>query len=174
MKEEKTDFNPLIDTPLRYLAFANDVGEVCRTIVGNRLANLSWGISIGYALSDVCRSAYITKNSDKKFSEAMDTFTWQFFASILITPFLLKGKCIALEKIFHKTVLPKPIKAYCPHIITIGVGIPTFVPYCDQLVDNVMDKYYRFEPKYRDHLSHNLFWSNIMKTYPKVHPKNYF
>jgi len=172
------DFNFLTETPVRYLAFSNDVGEVLRNVIGNKLAGLSWVVTIGYSLSDVFYSSYRmnkrTLDNKKVVTEAIDVFLWQFFASILITPFVLKGGCICLEKFLHKAKfashLHPYVRKFAPHTITLVGGIPSIVPYGDQFVDDVMDKYYRQNPKNNDHLSHNFFWSGIIKRYPNLRP----
>jgi len=182
MVDQDQEFDFFKDTPIRYSAFANDVGEVLRSKIGPKLANLSWGITGGYALADTAWSGYrqYKKTGERKLAidEIKDVFLWQLFASVIITPLVLKSGCISMEAVVHKSrllqrALHPTIKSYGPHAITIVTGIPVVVPYGDQLVDTVMDKHYRTKPKNRDHLNHNFLWCHIIKAHPQLHPNNY-
>jgi hypothetical protein len=184
MSENKgeSEYDFFKDSIIRYSAFANDVGEVLRSKIGSKLANLSWGITGVYALSDTVWSGYKTYNKTHSkqlaFNEFGDVFIWQLFASVIITPLILKTGCMTMEAVLHKSaianrLLHPTIKNYAPHVITIGVGIPVVVPYGDEFVDTVMDTYYRTKPKNHDHLSHNFLWGRIIKSYPSLKPSHY-
>lgn len=141
------------DTPLRYAAFANDFGEVFRNIIGNRMANFTYGVTAAYALGDVYQT-YQKQLPDRVLAkkEAVDCAVWQLFASILITPILLKGGCVGLTRIIQKRALAPGIKKYLPPVATLTT-IPVLAPYVDQKVDDIMDNYYRSQPKKRVHHS---------------------
>jgi len=179
---ENKEYDWFKDSPVRYLAFANDVGEVLRSVVGNKVANLSWLITGLYSGLDVLASSHRVHKASGDWSlvkaEFKDAALWQLFASVLITPLMLKSKCLALEAVTqrlisanNKSTVVKFARNYGPHTFTIVVGIPVVVPYGDQLVDDIMDKYYRQTPRLRDHLSHNLLWSRFVHRYPNLMPR---
>ena len=152
------------DTILRYAAFANDFGEVLRDTavvkfgqtIGNRLANSTHVVTVSYAVGDVYNT-YQRHLPDRALArtEATDCAIWQLFASVLVTPLLLKGGCIGLSRMLRNTRLSPVIKAYAPPALSLST-IPVVVPLIDQKTDDLMDRYYRATPKARVH--HGLFW----------------
>lgn len=50
--EEKTEYDPLRDGPLRYLGYANEVGEAFAAWLFNGGVPLSYAVAIGYVLFD--------------------------------------------------------------------------------------------------------------------------
>ena len=144
------------DSPLRYAAFTNDFGEVLRASIGNRLANLSHGVTFLYAAGDVANTYLKHRSTSKELaiSEMKDCAIWQAFASLLVTPVLLSLSCRGLTRLAAKTRLPAMVRHRGPEVLCLG-SIPVIVPVIDQMTDDAMDKYYRKVPKHRKH--HGLF-----------------
>ncbi|CAN0113089.1 unnamed protein product, partial [Heterosigma akashiwo] len=83
------------DGPLRYLGYANEVGEAFR-LPYPRMVVPSYAISIGYVLVDTLDKASLaTKNSSKDqngdsgqikevLTAAVDTLVWQGLASVIL------------------------------------------------------------------------------------------
>ena len=143
------------ETPLRYLAFTNDFGEVLRNSIGNKLANASYLVTAAYATGDVYNTYKRNlPNKELAIAEATDCAIWQVFASVLITPILLGSARYGLSRALLRVNVPHMVRHRAPEVIPLA-SIPFLVPYIDQKTDDLMDKYYRDVPKHR---KHHGFW----------------
>ncbi|KAI5642582.1 mitochondrial 18 KDa protein (MTP18) domain-containing protein [Phthorimaea operculella] len=81
-----TDF--FRDTKIRYLGYANEIGEALRPIIDRKYVRYSYGIAFGYVLADVVDKAVSKLSSDGRPTKVLwatgDALIWQGLASIVI------------------------------------------------------------------------------------------
>uniref|UniRef100_A0ABI7YH98 Mitochondrial fission process protein 1 n=1 Tax=Felis catus TaxID=9685 RepID=A0ABI7YH98_FELCA len=91
------------DTWVRYLGYANEVGEAFRSLVPAAVVWLSYGVSSSYVLADAIdkgkkagdvRSPE-TGRSTRVTVAVVDTFVWQALASVAIPGFTINRVCAA-------------------------------------------------------------------------------
>jgi len=106
-KEEVEEYDPLRDGPLRYLGYANELGEAFAAWLFPGGVPLSYAIAVGYVLFDTrdkgikayseakseLQSSYTTQNGNVNtqrltsllgVERAIDTVVWQLLASVII------------------------------------------------------------------------------------------
>merc|ERR1711962_1938463 len=76
------------DTPLRYLGYANEVGEAFRALMHVRWVRATYGVASAYVLADtydkgVKQSKEPGAETSKVAIAAMDTLLWQALASVI-------------------------------------------------------------------------------------------
>ncbi|KAF5301098.1 hypothetical protein FQA39_LY10917 [Lamprigera yunnana] len=138
-------------TPLRFLGYANEIGEAFRSIIGNRMVTATYGISIAYVLSDTVSKTrqelaqQKTRNLKKVLFVATDTLLWQMFASVIIPGIAINRICSFFNNRLNK--LPSPVRKWT--VAGIGImAIPIIVAPIDNFVDDVLDVTFRkFAPK---------------------------
>jgi fission process protein 1 len=145
----KQDYNVFRDTPVRYLGYANEVGESFRYQFPKFVAP-SYVVAFGYCLMDATSNGYSTWNShdptkterSREVSAALatgDTLLWQTFASVLIP-----GMCINMIvkasrlAVSSATSLPTVVAAWAPTAIGLG-SVPLIIQPIDHAVDYLMD-----------------------------------
>lgn len=137
------------DTPVRYLGYANEVGEAFRSLIPKSLVWLSYGISASYVLADTADKGYHIYQNDQSpqrrknvLLSASDTLLWQSFASIIIPGFTINRICAVVLFAQRKTtrlILKNP---WMPTIIGLS-SIPIIIHPIDHLVEEVMNATYR-------------------------------
>ncbi|CAG9770155.1 unnamed protein product [Ceutorhynchus assimilis] len=144
------------DTPVRYLGYANEVGEAFRSIIGTKLVNLSYGIATLYVLADTgdksmeSYKANINEPNHKRkvaYTTA-DTLIWQLLASVAIPGFTVNRICALSNYAIKKSeILPKNYRKWL--VTTIGLtAIPFIIKPIDKFVDFAMDESLRkFQPE---------------------------
>ena len=154
VSETKPNYDIFRDSPLRYLGYANEVGESFRYQFP-RIVTPSYVIAFGYCFMDAATTGYNTWTSyDKSSSQSqsnrsreaqtvvatLDTLLWQTFASVMIPGYtinmLVKASRFAVSR---TTTLPIFVATWLP----TGVGlasIPFIVVPIDDTVDFVLDK----------------------------------
>jgi fission process protein 1 len=138
------------DTPLRYMGYANEVGEAFRPIVP-RLVVPSYAVAIAYVLADTQdkgRAAY--QRSVKASStgepdtmlvaeQAGDCLVWQLLASVFVPGFVIHQVVHAIGWALKRAAsVPVPVRTWLP---TIGglAAIPFIIHPIDHAVDVVLD-----------------------------------
>ncbi|VDK76249.1 unnamed protein product [Litomosoides sigmodontis] len=90
------------DTAVRFLGYANEVGEAFRAWVPTNAVRLSYVIAMGYVFSDTADKSRKTYqlhylNSKERYRavaiRAIDTLLWQSLASVLIPGFMINRIC---------------------------------------------------------------------------------
>lgn len=158
MAKEKDIFR---DTPLRFLGYANELGESFRSVVNVRWVWLSYGIASAYVIADagsktlsIRKRTYASEKEKnvRALKEGLDVLTWQSLASVIIPGFTINRICAATKYIFLRT----PVKKHAKWI-TVGVGlssIPFIIKPIDEFVDYAMDNTFRpWLDIQREHLS---------------------
>jgi len=77
------------DTPLRYLGYANEVGEAFRALMHVRWVRATYGVASAYVLADtydkgVKQSKEPGADTSKVAIAAVDTLLWQALASVIV------------------------------------------------------------------------------------------
>merc|ERR1711934_949752 len=86
------------DTPLRYLGYANEVGEAFRALMHVRWVRATYGVASAYVLADtydkgVKQSKEPGAVTSKVAIAAVDTLLWQALASVIVPGFTINRIC---------------------------------------------------------------------------------
>ncbi|KAL4096364.1 hypothetical protein PRIC1_009724 [Phytophthora ramorum] len=139
------------DSLVRYLGYANELGESFRPILP-RLVVPSYFVAFGYVLGDTFDKASKahTKAVDEGVSSrkrnalvadaTIDTLAWQTMASVVI-PGLTINRVVALSCVaVQRAAMNSPVvRRWAPTAIGLGV-IPLIIHPIDSFVDTAMDK----------------------------------
>jgi len=154
-KQKDDEIDYFRDTPIRYLGYANEVGEAFRQFVSKRVVGLSYAVASFYCLSDATSKAYLVKKDTELYHEnghlyanrkAAEIFIeaalWQGLASVMIPGFTINRICwasaIVLRKFSSTMISHGTQKAL---VTTIGLGsIPVIIKPIDSLVDKLMEE----------------------------------
>jgi fission process protein 1 len=133
------------DTPVRYLGYANEVGEAFRALINVRWVKLSYVVASGYVLADTQDKAVkASKEEDAEMKNvgiaAMDTLVWQALASVIV-PGLFINRLCAVSLIGLARALPTVAETSRKWAVTgLGLGaIPFIVHPIDDLVHTGMN-----------------------------------
>ena len=127
------------DTPIRYLGYANEVGEAFRNLVHKNAVRFSYLVSASYVLADATSKARKEKDlvDGKPIRTFADVLIWQGLASVAIPGFTINRICWGLGKALQK--LPANKRS----VIVTGSGllaIPFIIKPIDKGVDLLMEK----------------------------------
>ncbi|XP_060533782.1 mitochondrial fission process protein 1 [Cylas formicarius] len=153
---EVSDTDIYRDTPVRYLGYANEVGEAFRSIIGSKWVNVSYGIATIYVLADTGHKSLESFKKNMNESNHLtrvaytttDTLIWQLLASVIIPGFTINRICTFTNNNLIK--FNKFPKAAHKGIVT-GIGlfvIPFIIKPIDRFVEYALDETLRkFKPK---------------------------
>ncbi|KZC12593.1 PREDICTED: mitochondrial fission process protein 1 [Dufourea novaeangliae] len=149
MTDKKPEEDVFRDTPVRYLGYANEVGEAFRPIVSPSIVWLSYVISSGYVIADTVHKGWkeyegnTSKEATKNALYSMaDTLLWQTFASVLIPGFMINRICAATQCLQRKSCNPVIRNRWMSTVIGL-VSIPLIIQPIDHIVDEAMNVTYR-------------------------------
>ena len=129
------------DTPVRYLGYANELGEAFRPILPKFLVP-SYVVSFGYVFADTFDKAQKARNlgesGGKITKAAVDTLLWQSFASVIIPGFVIHKVVDAVKWSGKKAKFPPAMRRWAPTAIGIS-AIPFIIHPIDNFVDYAMD-----------------------------------
>ncbi|KAL3270786.1 hypothetical protein HHI36_021310 [Cryptolaemus montrouzieri] len=134
------------DTPLRYLGYANEVGESFRAIIGKKWVNFSYGIATLYVIADTVdktlesyeKNKGVVKPTKKVLLAGTDTLTWQMLASVVIPGYTINRICVISAFLLKKsTISPTACKMIVPGIAL--ASIPFIIKPIDHLTDYLLD-----------------------------------
>ncbi|KAF6029648.1 MTFP1 [Bugula neritina] len=137
------------DYPVRYLGYANEVGEAFRSFVHVGLVRLSYAVSTCYVIADAAHKGQI---ANKKFSthpektsiiaqSVADTLLWQGLASVIIPGFTINRICWMSTRLLSKRMSLNSSKG-----ISTAIGlaaIPFIIRPIDTSVDMLMETTFR-------------------------------
>jgi len=133
------------DTPLRYLGYANEVGEAFRALMHVRWVRATYGVASAYVLADtydkgVKQSKEPGADTSKVAIAAVDTLLWQALASVIVPGFTINRICWGAGMGLAK-VLPGVAETARNWMVTgLGLGvIPLIIHPIDNGVHVVMD-----------------------------------
>ncbi|XP_013144779.1 PREDICTED: mitochondrial fission process protein 1 isoform X1 [Papilio polytes] len=146
MPDREVDFYR--ETWVRYLGYANEVGESFRAMVPLRVVQASYALATGYVLADTADKSWKMIKKDgrpkKVLIETGDALIWQTLASVIIPGYAINRICHHSQLYFKKHYRRFPILAI--NLMTVGVGlisIPFIVHPIDNGVTILMDLTYR-------------------------------
>ncbi|KPI99026.1 Mitochondrial fission process protein 1 [Papilio xuthus] len=146
MPEREVDFYR--ETWVRYLGYANEVGESFRAMVPLRVVQASYVLATGYVLADTADKSWKMIKKDgrpkKVLIETGDALIWQTLASVVIPGYAINRICHHSQIYFKKHYTRFPMLAI--NLMTVGVGlisIPFIVHPIDNGVTILMDLTYR-------------------------------
>ncbi|GLV36737.1 uncharacterized protein CBL_02428 [Carabus blaptoides fortunei] len=132
------------DTPVRYLGYANEIGEAFRAFIGHRMVLGTYGIATAYVFADAfdktnkCYNNNATSNKRlvKTVYTATDTIVWQMLASVMIPGFTINRVCAFTSYLLNKST-PLPDKTR--KIIVTAIGLAT-IPFIIKPIDHATDE----------------------------------
>lgn len=138
------------DTPLRYLGYANEVGEAFRALVHVNWVKLSYGVASVYVLADTNDKAQkmsrsLPADDDSKTKKvafaAVDTLLWQALASVIIPGFTINRICAASLYTMGRAIPNVSLNSRKWATTAIGLGVIPFIVHpIDSFVHIAMDK----------------------------------
>nr|XP_020656531.1 mitochondrial fission process protein 1 isoform X1 [Pogona vitticeps] len=135
------------DTWVRYLGYANEVGESFRAIVPVSLVWASYGMATVYVTADAVdkgkKAATATPKEDGRTTRAavavVDTFVWQALASVIIPGFTINRICAASLYLMGRiTRWPLSVRKWTTTAVGLS-AIPFIIKPIDRSVDFLMD-----------------------------------
>uniref|UniRef100_A0A8D0DY09 Mitochondrial fission process protein 1 n=1 Tax=Salvator merianae TaxID=96440 RepID=A0A8D0DY09_SALMN len=133
------------DTWVRYLGYANEVGESFRAIVPVSLVWASYGVATLYVTADAVdkgkKAAMSAEESHARRATiaVVDTFVWQALASVIIPGFTINRICKAsLYLMGSMTRWPLPVRKWATTAVGLS-AIPFIIKPIDRSVDYLMD-----------------------------------
>jgi len=134
------------DTFVRYLGYANEVGEAFRSLVHVNYVRLSYAIACTYVAADAnhkgglaAEKAEPSKATKQRAIAMADTVVWQGLASVAIPGFTINRVCALSNQLLKKnSSLPTNIRKWTTTCIGLGV-IPFIVSPIDHSVDYMMN-----------------------------------
>ncbi|XP_037938258.1 mitochondrial fission process protein 1 [Teleopsis dalmanni] len=134
------------DTYIRYLGYANEVGESFRPLVPRSAVLATYGISIGYVFADAydkCMKAQKLGASSKTVAiRTGDVFIWQMLASVVIPGYTINRITWASKGLLKSVKASKPAIKILPTVLGLA-SIPLIIHPIDHMVDYIMDNTYR-------------------------------
>ena len=134
------------DTLLRYLGYANEVGEAFRPLVPVEFVYISYVAAISYILAD-------TFDKGKKGVDAggvvsgtlggLDCFKWQMLASVIFPSFCINRLVFLLESLQEANSLPDLLMASWVPTAAGLIAIPLIILPLDTLAHFVMNQSFR-------------------------------
>lgn len=139
--------DPYRDSWLRYLGYANEVGESFRAIVPVSLVWASYGVATAYVTADAVdkgKKAAAAKSPEEGRTTrvavaVVDTFIWQALASVIIPGFTINRICAAsLYLMGNVTRWPLSVRKWATTAVGLS-AIPFIIKPIDRSVDFMMD-----------------------------------
>ncbi|XP_053558183.1 mitochondrial fission process protein 1 [Bombina bombina] len=135
------------DTWVRYLGYANEVGESFRALVPKAVVWASYGVATAYVTADAAdkgrKAAKTHEEVPGRTSHiavaVVDTFVWQALASVAIPGFTINRLCAAsLYLMGRATRWPLPVRKWATTAIGLS-AIPFIITPIDRSVDFLLD-----------------------------------
>jgi fission process protein 1 len=140
------------ERPLRYLGYANEVGEAFRHTVPVKLVRLTYLLASGYVFAHAVSKGHKWSSKDHTHSTpthaVVDTLVWQGLASVAIPGFTINRLCSTARWSLNRWGVGT---ASLQRWTVVGVGlscIPFIINPIDRLVDYGMDHFRPLVKKY--------------------------
>lgn len=139
------------DTLVRYLGYANEVGESFRA-VAPKFVGPSYVVAYGYAISDSVMKGYAESQLEngRPVAAFADTLIWQSFASVLLPGLTINRVVAATSYAVNFAAIPPVPKRWLPVAVGLSV-IPAIIHPIDAFVESMMCKTVRKLTKYTPH-----------------------
>ncbi|XP_018406498.1 PREDICTED: mitochondrial fission process protein 1 [Cyphomyrmex costatus] len=149
MKNDQEEVDLYRDTYVRYLGYANEVGEAFRSLVPKSIVWSSYVLSSGYVLADTIHKGVKVYQADatpQKIKNVLlstsDTLLWQAFASVIVPGFTINRICATVQFAQRKSTRAAWKKPWISTLIGL-VSIPFIIHPIDHAVEEAMDVTYR-------------------------------
>lgn len=155
MDQKKNDEIDIFrDTPVRYMGYANEIGESFRAMISPAAVRATYGVAFGYVFLDVIDKANKTYKKETKIAEispakespsiktakmATDCLIWQSFASVIVPGFTINRICKLSSIIIGKTGASVKVGKILTTLIGLG-SIPFIIHPIDHGCHVIMDK----------------------------------
>ncbi|XP_026882918.2 mitochondrial fission process protein 1 [Electrophorus electricus] len=135
------------DTWVRYLGYANEVGEAFRALVPVGMVWASYAVAMAYVSADAMdkgkKAAVVHGDNPGKSVRVavavVDTFVWQALASVAIPGFTINRVCAASLYLLGRTTRwPLPARKWSTTAIGLST-IPFIITPIDRSVDFLLD-----------------------------------
>ncbi|XP_075069211.1 mitochondrial fission process protein 1 [Mixophyes fleayi] len=135
------------DTWVRYLGYANEVGESFRALVPKVVVWATYGVSTAYVTADAAdkgqKAAEANRDGPGRRADitvaVVDTFVWQALASVAIPGFTINRLCAgSLYMMGRITRWPLPVRKWTTTAIGLA-AIPVIIKPIDRSVDFLLD-----------------------------------
>ncbi|XP_030847553.1 mitochondrial fission process protein 1 [Strongylocentrotus purpuratus] len=147
------------DTPIRYLGYANEVGEAFRALIPKSAVWATYGVASAYVLADARHkgqeAAKLNWPDDSTKKQKVvhavgDTIVWQGLASVIIPGFTINRLCkLSFFTLSRVSSLPEPVRKWTTTALGLAV-IPFIIKPIDKSVDYMMNnsvrRWYHIEP----------------------------
>lgn len=137
------------DTPLRYLGYANEVGEAFRALLPARAVWFTYGVACAYVGCDAADKSFSEFNKAssgsgddeerrrrrRSLSAACDALVWQSLATVIVPGLTINRLCWLSRLMLYKAFrLPYNSSKY----ISVAVGLAA-IPFIVKPIDNAVD-----------------------------------
>uniref|UniRef100_U5EHF3 Mitochondrial fission process protein 1 n=1 Tax=Corethrella appendiculata TaxID=1370023 RepID=U5EHF3_9DIPT len=137
------------DTPIRYLGYANEIGEAFRPIIKKIFVHATYGVAVSYVLTETSYKSKIQYDKPEPeggFRSAAilsgDILLWQMLASVIVPGFTINRICWLTKKAVKVSKIKGPVGKWTPTMIGL-LAIPFIIHPIDKSIDFVMDSTYR-------------------------------
>ncbi|XP_060584874.1 mitochondrial fission process protein 1-like [Ruditapes philippinarum] len=162
MSEEDNENSDIFrKPPVRYLGYANEVGEAFRSQVHVNVVRLSYVVASSYVVADALHKGYKAsevpwQTEEKKKTKVkwavIDTLIWQGLASVIIPGFTINRTCFLSNLVLKKqSSIPAPTRKWITTFIGLAC-IPFIIKPIDLSVDVFMEKTFRKYYHYEGHI----------------------
>ncbi|KAK6112017.1 Mitochondrial 18 KDa protein (MTP18) family protein [Brugia pahangi] len=143
-REDLHEMDIYRDTAVRFLGYANEVGEAFRAWVSTNAVRISYVVAMGYVFSDTAdksRKTYQLNylNCKERYRavafRAVDTLIWQSLASVVIPGFMINRVCyLSIKLLTWSTKWPLKVQKLTSTVIGLCT-IPFIVKPIDTAVE---------------------------------------
>lgn len=149
VKPEQNEVDIYRDTYVRYLGYANELGESFRAFISKAAVRLTYVVAFGYGFADAVdksrkqRAESISQGdsaSQQNFKTAsgfVQTLYWQSFASVIIPGFTINRTVALTTTIMQKVTNSPAARRWVPTAVGLGI-IPVIIHPIDSLVNKTM------------------------------------
>ncbi|KAI6230618.1 Mitochondrial 18 kDa protein [Aphelenchoides fujianensis] len=137
------------ETPIRFLGYANEVGEAFRAWIPQTAVRLTYVVAFGYVLADALdktHGAYKKKYATREERQKQvgltlaDTLVWQTFASVLLPGITINRLCAASTAVLSRATQLSPAPVKLSTTLLGLAAIPFIVKPIDAAVEVGMDR----------------------------------
>ncbi|CAB3220327.1 unnamed protein product [Arctia plantaginis] len=123
------------ETWIRYLGYANEVGESFRSLVPNSVVRASYTVATAYTLADTVDKSYKMYRKDGRpksvLIETGDALIWQTLASIVIPGLIINRLCAASRY----ALTHAGVGCTARNWLSVGIGLAS-IPFIVHPIDN--------------------------------------
>ncbi|XP_067949473.1 mitochondrial fission process protein 1-like isoform X2 [Watersipora subatra] len=135
------------DYPVRYLGYANEVGEAFRSFVHVNVVRASYVVASCYVMADAAHKGQVANKKGHQLQRryvlqgVVDTLIWQGLASVVIPGFTINRICWLSNKLLRARL---PLTTSKSLSTMLGLAaIPLIISPIDKGVDSLMENTFR-------------------------------